>query len=340
MLRNQYFRTRSPQERQRVTRHQFSLVTNHWLLPASLIFVLLISGCGGEEAVDKPIVESVGGGNPINDVPISTPYYPMTLGSRWVYRNADGSKWTRVVTNANFLNTHNTNRAHSFSYNRPLEKDQLNFFQARSNIATPGRIIHPISPGEIGITDRNEKEIDIPYSIRIRIVEDNGNVKRFGYLGPFTYSMDILERSNYFAFLKPPLVPGKTWRVFGIGLRIRHDSAVFSHVLEAHSVISARINEELQTVATPEGRFEGCIEIEYYETPSVETTKIETDLIPVNHGKERAFLKTKIRELAAAEILNQMPKLSLGTLWLAPGVGPVKIETPIGIAELIDYAIK
>ena len=27
-------------------------------------------------------------------------------------------------------------------------------------------------------------------------------------------------------------------------------------------------------------------------------------------------------------------------MWLAPGVGPVKIETPNGIAELIDYGIK
>ena len=305
-----------------------------------LCFILLMSGCGGEDSVDKPIAESVGDETPINNAPISTPYYPMTLGSRWVYRNPDGSEWTRVVTNASFLNTYNTNLAHSFIYNPPLEKNKLNLLQARSNIATPGRIIHPIRAGEIGITDRKEKEMDIPYTIRIRIVDDNGNVKRFGFFGPCTYTMDILERSNYFTFLKPPLVPGKTWRVFGISLRVHHDSLSFFHVLEAHSVISARINEELQTVVTPAGRFEDCLEIEYYETRSVETTKIETELGPVNHGKERAFLKTKIRELAAAEILNQMPKISLGTQWLAPGVGPVRMETLDGTAELIDYEIK
>ena len=33
-------------------------------------------------------------------------------------------------------------------------------------------------------------------------------------------------------------------------------------------------------------------------------------------------------------------KLELQTVWLAPGVGSVKIETPDGISELIDYAIK
>ena len=35
-----------------------------------------------------------------------------------------------------------------------------------------------------------------------------------------------------------------------------------------------------------------------------------------------------------------MPELGFETVWLAPGVGPVKIETPNGIAELIDYEIK
>ena len=307
---------------------------------AFLLVILLIFGCGGEEPVDKPVVESVRDEKPIYHAPTTSPYYPMTLGSRWVYRNPDGSEWTRVVTNASFLNTYNTNLAHSFIYNPPLEKNKLNLLQARSKIATPGRLIIPISSGEIGIADQKAKEFDIRYAIRIRIVDDIGNVKRFGFIGPRTYTMDILERSNYFTFLKPPLAPGKIWRVFGISLRVRHDSSNFFHVLEAHSVISARINEELQTVATPAGRFEGCLAIEYYETPSVETTKIETELVPVNHGKERAFLKTKIRELAAAEILNQMPKISLGTLWLAPGVGPVRMETLDGTAELIDYEIK
>ena len=34
-----------------------------------------------------------------------------------------------------------------------------------------------------------------------------------------------------------------------------------------------------------------------------------------------------------------MPELGFETVWLAPGVGPVKIETPNGIAELIDDEI-
>ena len=35
-----------------------------------------------------------------------------------------------------------------------------------------------------------------------------------------------------------------------------------------------------------------------------------------------------------------LPRLKFETVWLAPNVGPVKIETFDGIAELIDYDIK
>ena len=39
-------------------------------------------------------------------------------------------------------------------------------------------------------------------------------------------------------------------------------------------------------------------------------------------------------------MISIIPELGFETIWLAPGVGPVKIETVDGIAELIDYEIK
>ena len=67
--------------------------------------------------MDKPIVESVGREKPINNAPISTPYYPMTVGNRWVYRNPDGSEWSREVVQSESI-LHDT--YHSFSYHPPL----------------------------------------------------------------------------------------------------------------------------------------------------------------------------------------------------------------------------
>ncbi len=51
-------------------------------------------------------------------------------------------------------------------------------------------------------------------------------------------------------------------------------------------------------------------------------------------------VESEIREELNDLLMHLMPKLGLQTVWLAPGVGPVKIETPNGIAELIDYEIK
>ena len=266
---------------------------------AFLFLILLTFGCGGEESVKNPI-----GGSSSKDLDFSTPtstiYYPMTLGSRWVYRNPDGSAWTRQITNADFLDAHQF--AHSFNYNPPIEEGQLDLFKTPLYIATPDRIVRPIKTGEIG---HPKPVIDIRYSIRIQMERNNGRfIRRFGFVGFRTYSIRGFERSD-FTFLRPPLVPGKTWRVFSIALRGRHNihnvASEFTHVLEAHSVISARISDDRQTVVTPAGRFEDCLEILYYETPSAKTTEIRSDLIPIEYEEEQALLETKIHETAATE---------------------------------------
>ena len=53
-----------------------------------------------------------------------------------------------------------------------------------------------------------------------------------------------------------------------------------------------------------------------------------------------SLLELDIREELADLMLSMAPGLGFETVWLAPGVGPVKIETPNGIAELIDYEMK
>ncbi len=327
MFMNRYFSPRYP---------PLLLTAKPGLLVAAIVALLLIFGCG-EETIDKPLGGSVNEGGKTEKVEsISTPYYPMTLGSRWVYRNPDGSEWTREVANADFLDAHQF--AHSFSHNPVLEEGRLDFFRAPLYVATPDRLVRPIKSGEIGIT--TWQKIDIRFNIRITTEKKAGrDVRRFGFVGSHTYTINRLERSD-FTLLRPPLAPGKTWQVFDVGLRGHHNTTVFSHILEAHSLISARINEELQTVVTPAGRFEDCLEIEYYETPSVKTTEIQSDLIPKDYEEGRVLLETKIHETAATEFMRLMPSIPAGTVWLAPGVGAVKIESTEGTAVLIDYEVK
>ena len=207
-------------------------------------------------------------------------------------------------------------------------------------IATPDRIVRPIKIGEITNT---EQTIDVRYNIYIRIGENNGRlVTGLSFTYPATYRIRRFERSE-FTWLRPPLAPGKTWRVFNIGLRGRNNIEGFSHVLEALSVISAQISDHWQTVATPTSRFEDCLEIQYYETLSVESTELRIDGldgIPEEFEKARALLDAKIHETAATEFRKLMPNIRLGTLWLAPGVGPVKIKEASGTSELVAYDVK
>ena len=99
-------------------------------------------------------------------------------------------------------------------------------------------------------------------------------------------------------------------------------------------------------VTTSIGGFENCLKIEF----DVEATPVKTlvykpgDLWASRTRKEHnAFLELLEDELNGelTKLLSSlMQTLNLQTMWLAPGVGPVKIETPDGIAELIDYEIK
>ena len=86
-----------------------------------LCFIILLSGCGGEESVDNPVVETTSGVSPHEVIPISTKFFPMTVGNLWVYRNTDGSEWSREVTETEEVGSH---VYHSFGYDSPIGDDR------------------------------------------------------------------------------------------------------------------------------------------------------------------------------------------------------------------------
>ena len=51
-------------------------------------------------------------------------------------------------------------------------------------------------------------------------------------------------------------------------------------------------------------------------------------------------VESEIRKELTDLSMHLTSKLELQTVWLAQGVGPVKLETSNGIAELIDYEMK
>ena len=318
---------------------------------AFFLVILLISGCGGEAPVDSPIIESVEDEKSINDAPISTPYYPMSIGSRWLYRNPDGSKWTREVTETkNF----GANLYYYFTLNPPIQDTQIESLK---------------SPVYVAFLDRLDRRIvrsDINAAILEIIVNSGGETPSWSlgmhcskrgrqkavckskkdkstpgiltYLYRYNASVTSHSRLTLFPF---PSVPGETHNALNLRLRGTYDGPFYIHDFEAEVVIMGRIGVDRELIEVSAGEFEDCLKIQYeakltsYRT--VEFRDIDRMISP------EVYLET-----IESEILKELTdlsmhlttKLELHTVWLAPGVGPIKIETPNGIAELIDYEIK
>ena len=318
---------------------------------AFLFSILLISGCG-EDAVDKPIVESVRDEKPIIDAPISTPYYPMTRGSRWVYRNPDGSEWTREVTETT---NYGVNVYHFFASDPPLQDTQIESLR---------------SPVYVAFLDRLDRRIthnDINSAIR-EIIVDSGGESPNWVLGmtcnkrerqkavcvskkdrsppgilTYLYRSDTSVTSHSNLTLFPfPLVPGETYNALNLRLKGRDERTIYIHDFEAEVVILGRIGCDRELVEVSAGEFEDCFKIQYEtKLASFRTVKFRND--DAFMFVQDVYLETiesEIRKELTDLSMHLTTKLGLQTVWLAPGVGPVKIETYNGIAELIDYEIK
>ena len=115
---------------------------------AFLCFILLMYGCG-DETINAPL----GGTTETEDLaPVSAIYYPMTVGSRWVYRNPDGSEWWREVTETEEVGSH---LYHFFSYNPLIGGNQSELSETPMYTPTPyvktldGRLIYKIKLSDV-----------------------------------------------------------------------------------------------------------------------------------------------------------------------------------------------
>lgn len=246
-----------------------------------LCFILLMSGCGGEDSVDKPIAESVEDETPINNAPISTPYYPMTLGSRWVYRNPDGSVWSREVVQSEIIQ-HDS--YHSFTYDPPLGDRHGEFINSPTYVAASDGIL------------LQTKLIDINDAIWQAVLRSNGDSSDWGYSQKCTdgvcvtrkkqkdalvflwyYKIKTAEYSDFTLLHLPPDYPQKS-KVFQMRISGKHHSDLpdYQHDFEAKVSIWGYASFE-PVVTTPVGRFENCLKIVYgTETTPIETLMFET----------------------------------------------------------------
>ena len=72
---------------------------------------------------------------------------------------------------------------------------------------------------------------------------------------------------------------------------------------------------------------------------SFETTKFTAAWLVFEQRKLELF-EAELRKELTTLFRDALPRMQLGTVWLAPDVGPVRIERADGISELISYDVK
>ena len=249
----EYSKLNSSQRRPRVG--LFLLFTSHWQLATAFIAILLSSGCA-DATINNPIAEK-----PVEDskldviVSTSTNYFPMTVGSRWVYRNADGSEWSREVAESQRFDTE---LYHSFSYNPPIQDSQLDSLGSAEYSTYVDRLVRRIklkgindaiwqiilqSGGEspkwgVSVGCRNEqqciltKDILDPPGILTLLFKANPRVAWHSDLTPLRF----------------PLFPNQTYTAFKLRLSGRSEVFFSIHVFEAEAVFVGAIGNNRELV--------------------------------------------------------------------------------------------
>ena len=354
----------------------FKLLPNTYLIVPAFVYLLLLFGCGADETVNTPFAENPN----VAPAPPSSAYYPIALGNRWTYRNPDGSEWARQVDASEvFEAEHYHSFSHSEvkkarpratkikPWLLPIEYDYHDLFDSvgpAEYITYDDQLVRPIKVADfndaIWQTILDTGGTTPTWSIGLRcegdeggiignpckLIKDSGEIFNPPDMLTLLYQLrPYLHWQSELTPLRFPLLPNQSYTA--LGLKLRPGSVVLDMqwIFYTDTTIVAALSNAPELVETPAGTFQDCLRIQYTAGPTSINTLEFVDVSPLGGfgkpipGKLKAFELALHAELT--DLLNYlMPKLGLQTMWLAPGVGPVKIETPNGIAELIDYDIK
>ena len=202
--------------------------------PISLILctVFILSGCGSDETPP-----------PIEQTPPN--YFPDAVGSRWVYRNADGYEWTREITDGYSAEAADYQR---FTYTQLAADDALDYLKPNAFRVAENRVFFAI--GE-KVDPYIQTELPV-------LVEDE-----FAGL-----ALDIaLEPISHpeFVFFEFPLSPNVEWDAFNTkvnGSLVLQNLVLLQIPLEAQVSIKGKVVAE-SPLETPAGSFDSAFQIAY-----------------------------------------------------------------------------
>lgn len=216
-------------------------------------------------------------------------YFPDAIGSRWIYRNADGYEWTQEITDGPSIQEEDYQ---GFTYTQLTSEDELDYLKPDALRVLQNQVLFVISEKIDGYI---QKELPT-------LVQDE-----FAGL-----ELDIaLEPTLHpeFVFLQLPLSPNTEWNAFNTkvnGSLILQNLVLLQIPFEADVSVKGAVVAKIP-LETPAGDFDQTYQIEY-------EMEITHTLFP------------------EAETVQQGQ-----TVWFAPHVGIVKIESERGVTELIAY---
>lgn len=194
--------------------------------------IFILFGCGSDET-------------PLPIEPQIPNYFPDTVGSQWVYRNADGSEWTREIIDG--TDTHGVGYK-VFNYTPPVSETELNSLKPDAFRVTDSQVFFTM-----GEKIDRYVENEVPASV----------AEEFAGL-----ELDIaVERIMHpeFVFCQLPLTPNFQWDAFNTdvnGSIVLQNLALLQFPFAVHASVKGAVIA-VSSLETPAGSFEETYQIEY-----------------------------------------------------------------------------
>lgn len=196
-----------------------------------LCAISILCGCGSDETPA-----------PVEEMPN---YFPDAIGSRWIYRNSDGSQWTREVSGETNIEGKDYR---IFKDTLPLTGTDLDFLNSTYYRVTPNAVIFTVSQQ---VTDYLQTEL--PKAVQ----DEFAGLELTVAVEPFAHPELV--------FFQIPLVPNFQWDALNIkasGNIILQNLLLLQIPFEAHIHVKAEVGAE-SPLKTPAGNFEKTYRIEY-----------------------------------------------------------------------------
>lgn len=191
----------------------------------------ILFGCGSDET---PV--------PIEQMPN---YFPDAVGSQWIYRNSDGSQWTREVSGEANIEGKDYR---IFKDTPPIAETELDFLYSTYYRVTPNAVMFTVSEK---VTDYLQTEL--PKAVQ----DEFAGLELTVAIEPFVHPELV--------FFQIPLIPNFQWDALNIkvnGNIVLQNLLLLQIPFEAHIRVKAEVVSEspLETLA---GKFEKTYRIEY-----------------------------------------------------------------------------